>query len=94
MVLSRILRLISYFLAEVNHIDKNNFDKQLTNILSYTPAGTGFSLHEDVYYLIKLHPTYGFIWEYDTISGHNRRSDLEDNNDRVEHTCSNFGPCG
>lgn len=44
-----------YFLVDLNHIDKNNFDIQLANISPCTPVVTRFSLQGDVYYLIKLH---------------------------------------
>lgn len=65
----------SYFFAYVNYIDKNNFDKRFLNIWPCTPVGTRLSFQGDVYYSIKLHPTHRFMWENETIGGHNRWSD-------------------
>lgn len=65
----------SFFRAEVNHVDKWNFDRQLANISPCRPTGSDIDFKGvDVYYSMKMHPLHDFIWEYETISGNNKWS--------------------
>lgn len=62
-------------------LTKSNFDRQLANISPGLPERTSFDFKGVyVYYSMKLHPLYGFTWEYETIGGHNKwfGSDDED----------------
>lgn len=53
----------SYFRAEVHHITRENFDKQLANIPPVMSLGPKFTLAEDEMYTMKLHPGCRFMWE-------------------------------
>lgn len=50
----------SYFMAEVNHVDRHNFDRNLGNITPCRPADFAFDPSDATYYSLHLHPTYGF----------------------------------
>jgi len=52
----------SYFLVEVNHVTRNTFDKNLTNIVPCSTAESGFVGQNNVC-SVRLHPTHGFLWE-------------------------------
>lgn len=52
-----------YFMAEVNHDDIRNFDKNLANIASCTPAGFAYMPLEEAFYYLRLHLTHGFTWD-------------------------------
>jgi hypothetical protein len=61
----------SYFIAEVNNITKKNFDKQLANIAPCTSSDLGHENQENVFCSMKLHPTHGFIWEWEIVNEEN-----------------------
>lgn len=67
MVLLNIEAYPSFFLTEVNHVDKKNFDRKLANIMPRTPKYMPFSLDGDVFHSMKLHPTHEFTWKYETM---------------------------
>ena len=54
-------------MAEVNHVDKMNFDKNLANIAPCTPARFAYIPLEDAFYSLKLHPTHEFMWDREII---------------------------
>ena len=49
-----------YYMAEVNHVDKRNFDKNLAKIAPCIPAETGYEPLEKAFFSLNLHPTHGF----------------------------------
>lgn len=55
----------SYFLAEVNQITRNTFDKSLVNIAPCSSAESVRADQSDAS-SVRLHPTHGFIWERET----------------------------
>lgn len=57
----------SFFLAEVNQIDKRNFDRKLAHIEPCTPAREPFYIEGEIFHSMKLRPTHGFIWEYENM---------------------------
>lgn len=65
----------SFFCAEVNHVDRRNFDQRMVNISPCATARSSFDFKGgDVYYFIKLHPLHGYMWEHETIEGYNKWS--------------------
>lgn len=52
-----------YFMAEVNHVDRRNFDKSLASIALCSLAGFAYMPLEEEFYSLKLHLTHGFIWD-------------------------------
>lgn len=52
-----------YFIVEVNHVNKRNFDKILANIASCSLAEFTYMPLEEAFYSPKLHPTHAFIWD-------------------------------
>lgn len=52
-----------YYMAELNHVDKRNFDKNLANITPCTLAGFAYMPLEDEFYYFRLHPTHDFTWD-------------------------------
>jgi len=54
----------SYFLAEVNYVTRNTFDKNLANIAPFYVVESGFVDLKNVC-LVRLHPTHGFLWKID-----------------------------
>jgi len=55
----------SYFLAEVNHVSKKTFDKNLANIAPCAPAESEYIDVKRDFCSIKLDPTHGLRWEKD-----------------------------
>lgn len=53
----------SYYMDEVNHVDRRNFDKNLAHIASYNPAGFDFTLIDNALCSLYLHLTHGFQWD-------------------------------
>lgn len=53
----------SYFIAEVNHVDKRHFDRNLANIAPYSPADFLYMPFDKAFYFLNLHPTHGFNWD-------------------------------
>lgn len=54
----------SFFRADVNHIDRFNFDRKSANISPRRPAGGGYNFEgREVSYTVNLHPQYMFTWE-------------------------------
>lgn len=51
----------NYFLAKVDKVNKRTFDKKLETISPFIFVGMKFSMQEDIFYSIKLYPTYGFF---------------------------------
>lgn len=49
-------------MAEVKHVDKRYFDKNLANIAPCTPVGFSYMPLEEEFYSLRLHPTHGFMW--------------------------------
>lgn len=52
-----------YYMAEVNHVDKRNFDRNLANIAPCAPAEFAYMPLEEAFFSLKLHPTHGFTWD-------------------------------
>lgn len=52
-----------YYMAEVNHVDKRNFDKNLANIAPRTPARLTYMPLDEAFYSLKLHLTHGLTWD-------------------------------
>jgi hypothetical protein len=52
----------SYFMAEVNHVDKKNFDRNLAHIGPCHPAEEGYAPNKNALYFLTLHPN-GFQWD-------------------------------
>lgn len=52
----------SYFMAEVNHVDKKNFDRNLAHIGPCHPAEDIYSPNKNALYFLTLHPN-GFQWD-------------------------------
>lgn len=48
-------------MAEVNHVDKRNFDRNLANIAPCAPAELAYMPLEEAFFSLNLHPTHGFI---------------------------------
>lgn len=72
----------SFFIADVNHIDKLNFDRKLANISPCKPVGEEFNSEGcEVYYTMNLHPRYKLTWEYETFRGYNRWSESDEDHD-------------
>lgn len=57
-----------YYTAEVNHVDKRNFYKNLANIAPCIPVGFVHMPLEEEFYSLKLHPTHGFMWDVQIMS--------------------------
>jgi len=53
----------SYFLAEVNNINKSNFDKHLANISPCTSLGPKYEVQDNKMFSMRLYPNIGFVWE-------------------------------
>lgn len=52
-----------YLMAEVNHADKSNFEKNLTHIAPCNSAGSDFSPTGNIFCSLYLHPTHGCQWD-------------------------------
>lgn len=52
----------SYFRAEVNHVNKRNFDRNLVHIGPCYPAEEGYAPNKNALYFLTLHPN-GFQWD-------------------------------
>lgn len=50
----------SYFMVEVNHVDKCPFDMNLATIAPYSPADFPYMPFDKAFYSLNLHPTHGF----------------------------------
>lgn len=50
----------SYYMDEVNLVDKRHFDKHLANIAPRAPAGFDFIPTDEAFYSLYLHPNDGF----------------------------------
>jgi len=57
----------SYFLAEVNNITRNTFDKHLANILPCTSLGPKYEVQDNEMFSMRLHPNAGFVWEREVV---------------------------
>lgn len=53
----------SYFMAEVNHVGRSNFEKNLAHIAPSNPAGFDFTPAENAFCSLYIHPTHGFQWD-------------------------------
>jgi len=75
----------SYFLAEVNTITKENFDKQLANIPPCMTRGPTNEIQDNEMFSMQLVPKYGFQWNREVVDPEyvvvNREEDssVEDN---------------
>lgn len=56
-----------YFKTLINHVDKHQFDKHLTNIAPCDPASFAFTLDDNAYCSLYLHPTNGFQWDCEAV---------------------------
>lgn len=54
-------------MAEVNHVDRRNFDKNLGNIAPYRPADFAFDPNDETYYSLHIHLTYAFQWDREVV---------------------------
>lgn len=52
----------SYFMAEVNHVDKRNFDRNLAHIGPCYPVEEGYAPNKNALYFLTLHRN-GFQWD-------------------------------
>lgn len=57
----------SYLMAEVNHVDRSSFDRNLAHIAPCIPAGFDLSLADNAFFSLHLHPTYGFQWDREMV---------------------------
>jgi len=57
----------SYFLAEVNTITKENFDKQLPRIPPCLSLGPTYEVQDDEMFSMQLVPKYGFQWPWEIV---------------------------
>ena len=57
----------SYFLAEVNTITKENFDKQLANIPPCMSLGPTYEVQDNEMFSMQLLPKFGFQWSREII---------------------------
>lgn len=57
----------SYFMAEVNHVDMSSFNRNLTHITPYSPAGFDLSPADNTFFSLYMHPTYGFQWDREVV---------------------------
>jgi len=57
----------SYFMAEVNTITKENFDKQLANIPPCISLGPTYEVQNDEMFSMQLIPKYGFQWHREIV---------------------------
>lgn len=57
----------SYFMDEVNHVDKSKFKQNLTHITPCNPAGFDFSPTDNTFFSFYLHPTHGFQWNKEVV---------------------------
>lgn len=53
----------SYYMEEVNHVSRRTFDNNLANIMSCPLKDQGFRPQDNMFHLVILHPTHGFMWE-------------------------------
>lgn len=53
----------SYFMVEVNHVDKHHFDNNLANIAPCSPVGFPYMPFDKAFYFLNLHSTHGFDWD-------------------------------
>lgn len=51
-----------YYVAEVNHVDKTNFDRNLENIAPCGPAELAYMPLKEEFFSLNLHLTHGFTW--------------------------------
>ena len=56
-----------YFKAPINHVDRRQFDKHLTNIAPCNPTDFTFTPDDNAYYLLYLHPVNGFRWDREVV---------------------------
>lgn len=52
-------------MAEVNHVDKCHFDRNLANNAPCSPIGFPCMPSDKEFYSLNLHPTHGFKWDRD-----------------------------
>jgi len=69
----------SYFLAEVNTITKENFDKQLANIPPCLSLGHTYEVQDDEMFSMQLIPKYGFQWHKEIVDQEYVVVDCEEN---------------
>lgn len=50
----------SYFMAEVSHMDKSSFDRNLAHMAPCSQAGFDISPADNAFWSLYLHPIYGF----------------------------------
>ena len=84
----------SYFLAEVNNITKNNFDKHMVSISLCTSLGPKYEVQDNEMFSMRLHPNVGFIRGREVVNqdhvvvDHEETSSIEDNVLRTIGLCS------
>jgi hypothetical protein len=52
----------SYYMTDINHVDKRNFDRNMANIGPCNPPEEYFEPNENAYYSLTLRPN-GFQWD-------------------------------
>lgn len=57
----------SYFMAKVNEVDIRNFDKNLSHIAPYNPAGFDFTPADNALCSLYLHLNHGFQWNKEVV---------------------------
>lgn len=66
-IMENIKAYQSYFMEEVNHVDRSNFEKDLAHIAPCNPAGFDFTLADNALCSLYLHLTHGFQWDKEVV---------------------------
>lgn len=56
-----------YFKTPINHVDRHQFNKHLTNITPCDLTSFAFTPDDDAYCSLYLHPTNGFHWDREVV---------------------------
>src|ERR1051325_2888218 len=52
-----------YFMADINNVGQNKFDRKLANIAPCHPAKDTYANLHEAFVSLKLHETHGFTWD-------------------------------
>ena len=53
----------SYHMAEMNQVDRKNFDRNMANIGPCSAADGAYASNNNAMYFLTLHPRHGFCWD-------------------------------
>src|ERR1043165_3798198 len=56
-----------YFMADINNVDQNQFDRKLANIAPCQPAEEMYANLNEALVSLKLHETHGFVWDVESL---------------------------